>query len=483
MMTFTSRFGNRSGLIRRVPVSGVTLLLFASAVVLISVLVLFSYVTGVFDRQSDLEAVFQADLSQRSAVAMLRRDLTSGSISEFSSLPRYSMDEQTTVFRMLEMSSVSPEVITWEQLEGELLDAVPAGGHIFLVLRRGTDIEIEAASWMEPSYLVPVAGLPGWGEGRDVSSAAAVCDGEPVLFVLGRAPGSDSLAMLAPDRERVVEGIEIPQWNDCRMLNAGCSRGAPSLILSSGGPRGMLCTPDSCVFEEVSSPWGTTPVFRSDGSIWGDISVPSSAPEGPEVNSILHGDYDRDGIEDMVFAGGGTMVFVHGAGGGILIDTIPEASLTAWGTVDESGLLAARWVLDDGSERWRVLLDGSFAESPGPEMLPLKWEGRLTYSKGYVIGMLEGKVAVASEQTGLLSFAGPAEGSRICQLNGRGPDIIFLSPEALGVHMDPLDGEGLRLSLESLTTDGSGDILARGVWRLDLFGTGGERRVRVRRMG
>ncbi|MFO8183302.1 MAG: hypothetical protein R6U39_03940 [Candidatus Aegiribacteria sp.] len=466
----------------RTPFTAVALFAFSSAVILISVYILFSYVTGLFDRQSGLEKTFQARLSQESAVEMLRRDLTNGDILQFSSLPDYTLDEQTTSFSMVELSNTPPEVLSWNSPGDTVLQAAAAGNSIFVISGIEEGLRVDRVSWTNPDNSREAAVLPGW-DPSSVSAAGVETNGGPVLFILETGEGEGELAVIGEGAGTELFQLDLPSWNDGSFLSAGYSTGSPALLISSGTNRAVLFTADPLSMQEVTSPAGTTPVFLNAGTMFGETGPVFRENDGFEVLSTVTDDFNSDGVDDLVFAGRNSLAFRCGSTGEVLLDTLPRERLLAWGTVDGSGLLNCRWEREGGPDRWRVLLGGRFVESSGPEMLPLPWLGRLWYSRGSVMGRVRDQVVYASENTGETRRASPAAAGLICQLNGRGPDLIISRGQGIEVQLDPLDGDGLEMILESDTFESGGESLAGGLWSLRVFGTGAHRRVRVGRAG
>lgn len=481
-MKNTIHTGNRSRISGRTPFTAVALFAFSSAVILISAYILFSYVTGLFDRQSGLEKAFQARLSQESAVDMLRRDLVNGDISQFSSLPDYTLEEQTTSFRMVELSNTPPEVVSWNSSDANVLQAVAVGRSIFVISGIDEGLRVDRISWMDPDNSLEAAILQGW-DPSSIAAAGAEIDGMPILFILETGDGEGELAVIGEGTGTEFFQLDLPSWNDGSFLSAGYFTGSPGLLISSGSNRALLVTAEPLSTLEVTSPAGTTPAFFSNGTLFGETGTVFLEDDGFQVLSTVEDDFDGDGVDDLVFAGRNSLAFLCGSTGEVLLDTLPRGSLLAWGTVDGSGLLNCRWEREGGPDRWRVLLDGRFVESSGPEMLPFPWVGRLWYSRGSIMGRVRDQVVYAFEDTGETAQAAPAAAGLICQLNGRGPDLIINRGQGIEVQLDPLDGDGLEMILESKTSDSSGEPMAGGLWSLKVFGTGDYRRVRVGRVG
>lgn len=466
----------------RTSFTAIALFVFSSAVILISVYILFSYVTGLFDRQSGLEKAFQARLSQESAVEMLRRDLANGDISQFSSLPDYTLEEQTTSFRMVEIFNTPPEVLSWDSPGDTVLKAVAVGHDIFVLSGIDEGLRVDRVSWMDPDNSLEAAILRGW-DPSSVSAAGTETDGGPILFILETGEEGDELAVIGESTGPELFQLDLPSWNDRSLLSAGSFTGFPALLISSGSNRAILIMADPLSMMEITSPPGTTPAFFNDGTLFGETGTVFLEDDRFEVLSTVEDDFDGDGVDDLVFAGRNSLAFRCGSTGEVLLDTLPRENLLAWGTVDGSGLLNCRWEREGGPDRWRVLLDGRFVESSGPEMLPFPWEGKLWYSRGSIMGRVRDNVVYASESTGETAQAAPGAVGFICQLNGRGPDLVINRGLGIEIQLDPLDGDGLEMILESNTFDGSGEPMAGGLWSLKVFGTGDYRRVRAGRVG
>ncbi|OPL18870.1 MAG: hypothetical protein AVO35_02750 [Candidatus Aegiribacteria sp. MLS_C] len=466
----------------RPALSSVAILMISSAVVLVSVYVLFNYVTGIFRRQEGLEEQLQALLTEESAADLLAADLTRGSISDYSRIPSYEVNGQRTSFQLIGVNSTPPEELEWDISSCGIIQVVPIeddGGLILLSLKEDTLNMIRASlnGSGNTELLFSIA-----DPSLDTGSASALdYDGQLLVLLPGIDGGIGELIVFGSDSLLWSAPVETGPMVGVPFMTAGLVDGERSVVINSGLREGLIVSLETGRASRVFSPMGTVPLIHGANRLLGDTLQTVHETGGSAVRDVVRGDYNRDGMADIVFAGADIIVLLDGASGRLTRDSLPGFELAAWGTAESKGLLSCRWVCEGRQERWRVFLDGGFMDSPGPEFLPFEWQGRIFYSRNSMIGTISDTVFIASENSGSLTPLFDSGTSVFCNVDGHGPDIINYGMDRLGLILDPLEGNGLQLLLRSSTMDGDRDLLLVSRWGFRVFGSGSGRRVRTER--
>jgi|GEM_PF-3188198 len=462
-------------------VSAVTLTIFSSAVVLISLVLLVNYVSGVVDRQTALEESVQAQLTEESAVAGLEMDLMNSSIRSFSDIPVYSIGGLETSFRMIGTSAVPAEELSWRSQGSEILSVLPVGNNIFVLSESDSELRIDLLSGTDIENSIEVLLIPQW-TAEQYSIAGTFCSGNPVLFLLTRVDDREYVTIVSNETGSESYDVDIPFWNESSLLSAGCVGGSPALLISEGTNRAQLFIPDSSALLSVSSPPGTTPVFYGQDQLYG--SLDGSYPENWDypVISVLQDDFDSNGTDDLLFIGSASLSYIPDAEGSFILDTLPGGRLVAWGLTEHDRILSAKWIVGTSLEKWRALTEDGFVDSAGPEFHPFNWEGRLASSRNFIIGSVDGFIVIADENSELLKTVCSMQNAVLHQFEGAGLDLIYIDNDLLTILLDPLEGDGFLLTLNSVTYKDD-NILSENIWNVQIYGNGPDRRIHYERAG
>lgn len=460
----------------RLSVSAIAVLLISSTVVLLSIVVLFIYVNGIYERQNELEDDLQASLSEISAVEALRHDFLNMGVPDLSDLPEYELAGNRTVFELLSVSSSPSETFGYGTEGRRILEVVPAGSSLFVLSEgeegyvvdfipeaTGSDVDVQV-------FPLPVEGA------SDLDIASARLDSGPALFVLIDGD-RDILISIMPFRSPSMEVTPFDSFFESDgILSAGSYAGEPAIILSDGFNRGRLFLPSSDSLVHVSSQPGTVP-YLFGGELYGLTGTPAPPDTTMRVSEVIEADFDSDGIDDLLFVGPGSIGLFSSGKAGVAVEALSGARLAAWGFMDASGMLSARWISHDGRERWRSALNGVFVESPGPEFLPYPWEGRLEYSRQTMVGGIGAETVLISDYGGEPEKVGDAGSTVLCQLDGYGSDLVSFNDDSLTVFLNLLEGNGLVLQVRSYTLDSTGDLACESTWNYWIYGIESSRRV------
>ncbi len=462
-----------------VSIPAVTLALFSSAVVMISLVLLVNYITGVVDRQAALEESVQAQLTEESAVEGLNMDLTNSNIRNFANIPVYSIGGLETSFRMIGTSAVPPLELSWRSQGSRILSSLPVGRSIFILSESDGGLRIDLLTGTDVDNSVEILLIPQW-TAEQYSIAGTLCSGSPVLFLLTRTSGREEVTIISPGTGSESYDIDIPFWNESSLLSAGCILGRPALLISEGRNQAQLFVPDSLKLLTVSSPPGTTPVFYGQDQLYGSMDGGYQENVKYPVISVLHDDFDSNGTDDLLFVGYGSLAFVSEAEGSFILDTLPGGRLVAWGLTERDMILSAKWIEGTSHERWRALTEEGFADSAGPEFHPFNWEGRLASSRNSIIGSVDGIIVIADENSEKLITVCNSQNAVFCQLDGEDLDLIYTDSDFLTILLNPLDGDGLILTLRSVTCNDD-NILSEKTWNIQIYGNIHNRRVQYER--
>ncbi|NOQ21740.1 MAG: hypothetical protein GQ565_03680 [Candidatus Aegiribacteria sp.] len=454
----------------------------ASLAVMLSVALLFGYITRVVDQQVFLEQRTQAGLTEESAVAALCMDFRNTQVSDFNDLPEYSIGAMRTTFTLMETDVVTTREVRLARESSGTRAVFPAGKYIFLICESENHLEIDL---IDSATLISLEGFPiHLPEKPDVWTAGGIIDdGKPLLIAAFREGKEDIVYTVFKDASTESFPVNLPLWNNYSLVSTGFYDDEPALLISNGRNRAQLVMSASERILFAFSEPGTSPAFFSNGSFYGDIGNLQDSPDsGFRIVDIFSGDFDMDGTEDLFWAGPNSFSFLSGFRGRLYRDTLSEGTLVAWGAIEGTFNLAGRWMLNDGSIVWRKLSWNGFQEYPGIGVLSLDWEGRIESSRGVILGSSDGVLRTASTIPSHSREYCPSGGVLMSDLDGSGTDILSLEEDGLRIFMNPLSGDGLHLSLR-VRTDGNKGMILDNMWWISIYGYGDASRVYAGREG
>ncbi len=299
-------------------------------------------------------------------------------------------------------------------------------------------------------------------------------DGAVLVFGTG-----ESCSVLVVNREGVVRTVEtgLGRVGPGSVITFGGDPGEPLLAVSDGHNLGTLVDLSEGATGRLISPPGTCPLVTPSGRVFGEPGAPSSFTLAPPVNDAFFGDFNRDGREDIAWAGPRSLVCLTSSGlyrG----SPSPDAFLCAWGSVEGSLGLGGRWILPGGVTLWTRLNHDGFGEFTPAGALSLPWEGAFYGSVSGVAGVSEGRALLAAGggySTVLLENGPYTWGDG----DGADVDLFSASPGEFLAVFNPLSGDGLAQTVNSRST---GERIVRsGVYTLLIFDGPGEWRVFAQR--
>ncbi len=179
--------------------------------VLVSVILLFDFVSGIFRDGDRLGENFQAVLTEESAVELLAASFLEGSVHDYSVIPSFTVGGQKTVFTVTGTSSIPPETLTFPFRRDSLLEVLPLrGAGAVLVSRAGDSICVDMLQVGNAPGIIELLGVP-WDD-RDVIGLKAemLDDGVHVYFLAMEPGGGESFLELTPDGAIEVSEIRLP---------------------------------------------------------------------------------------------------------------------------------------------------------------------------------------------------------------------------------------------------------------------------------
>lgn len=454
----------------------------ASLVTMLSVALLIGYISRVVDQQVFLEQRTQARLTEESAVDALCMDLRNSQVSDFNILPEYRIGPMYTTFTLIETDAVPPREVrlTWDC--SSIKAVYPAEDYLFLICEAEDCLKIDL---IDSATLSSLEGFPAYLPSKPEfwTAAGTVAEGEPLLLVALREGKEDTVYTVFSDASIESYPVNLPLWNSLSLFSAGIYDEYPALLISNGRNRAQLVMPGSRRVLFAYSEPGTSPAFLGNGNIYGDIGGLQDSPDSEfPVADVFKGDFDGDGIFDMVWAGPNSLSLLSGFSGRLQRDTLTGGILVAWGGIEGTFNLAGRWMLSDESVVWRKLSWNGFQEHPGIGMLTHDWEGRIESLQGVILGSSDGLFRTASTFEGHSRELCSSEGALISDLDGFGTDILSLEEDGLRIFMNPLIGDGLRLSLK-VSTWGNNGLIFDNMWWITIYGYGDDSRVYAGREG
>jgi len=448
----------------------------ASAVVLLSATLLLGYLGRTLRAQGRLEALAQARLSQASAVDFIRFRLASGEIPDgpISLETGGLITEVTPAGR----SAVPPLTVDLSRLRSAQCAPAACPGGIVVV------------ESIDDSLVVSLLSLPDLCQSAGFPVEIPAGGGAPVVAGFGSAPGGHACAIAMDDsgglRVCMVDtdgsvstfslpGVTVPVRP---IALAGMAGGSPVMLLGGAGSS-FTVSLDSGALTPLDPLPGTVPVLL-DGRVLcvprGD--GPGASDPGP-VMDAMSGDFDLDGHPDAAWACPHSMTVWLSSRDGVLVDSIPGSTLSAWGVLTQVQGLACCWQGADGARNWDRLSWSGFQTASAWGAMLLPWRGRVEPGANLVLGILSDSLSLASCSGSPVVALCPCISVAWDGFDGGPIDAACFADGALRLVLDPGEGGGMGLGYSAVTGDGH-EALLSGTYHFAVFTEqGGARKVRL----
>ncbi len=431
--------------------AAILIALAAALIVMLAVGILFTLMDSMISAQLRRERAIQVDLSEASALERLVEAVSESGPLETGSTHSYELAGVTTVFTVTGMEPIGPRRSAF-QLGGSSVPAVvPSGHHMFAITPEdGCTVSVFFGAGEEKvgSFRLGLSGeLAG--------ACPASWDGRDAALLLFNS--SDTQKVVVVTREGVVHTIDtvINGLSPSSVLTFGLSGDDPILAVSNGSNLGTIVDIATGAVQSVVSHAGTCPVVTPDGAVFGSPVDPDVFTLAPEIREAFFGDFNRDGREDIAWAGPRSL-FCSTATGLYSASPSPDAALAAYGSVDGSLGLGARWSLPGGGTVWTRLNHDGFGVFQPSGALETPWSGRFYGGRTAVAGISGDSVILASLSGGFETVLLDDGEITWGDADGSDPDL-FASREGGRIEAvyNPLAGDGLAqlLSVHSSLED------------------------------
>ncbi len=423
----------------------------AAMIVMLAVGILFTIMDRMISSQLQRERALQMALSEASALDALVRHVSLNGPLEPGSSRTYELAGVTTVITASDMGPEGPRS-TGFSMGGEAVPhVVPSGRSLFMFTpENGVTVSVFSGSDGEK-----VGSFRIGFQASQITSCAASWNGTDAAVLL-LCNDSVSQAVVVT-RDGVAHSVRtsLSGANPWSVLSFGYSGEVPLLVVSSGANQGTVVDLLSGSATPMVSPAGTCPVVTPSGEVFGRPSDPSVFTLAPPVREFASGDFNRDGRQDLAWAGPRSL-FCLTSSGMHSGSPSPDAMLEAWGSVDGNLGLGARWSLPDGKTVWtRLGIDGFQVFQP-TGALEYPWSGRFFGRGTAVTGSFDGEVLLVSLSGG--SSLSLLRGDRFVWGDADGMEVDVFAPGQGGAQavFNPLSGDGTSQVIQARSTlDGS----------------------------
>lgn len=411
----------------------------ASAVVLLSTLLLLGYLGRMSSVQRSREIAAQAGLSSSGAADWLAWSLTDGGSSPTGlDGSSFRSGGLVTQISLMEEYPVPPASIPIPGSSEPETEAIPSGGAVSLLTPSGDSLsviffDIHAGS----STQLPSIPNPG----NAVAAGTGYASGW--LFALIDHGEGASVRFVDLEGEVAVSMPPgLPAWT---IAEAGTMDGIPAVVLYSDSGACMALLRDGTV---LSGEDAASTAFDLD-------HTGPAASSGGSPADLLRCDIDMDGSEDLVLILPGAVLCMT-CSGIAAVDSVPGASPSAWGFSRISSGLVVSW--EGGSGRtWRRFGWAGFQNfDPVAALASGGWEGRFAEGFNCIAGRSNGlRIASCSSGATRLLLAGtpfPAD------LDQGGLDALVRNSDGWSIMLDPLGGDGTGTRRSLVTRSASGVI-------------------------
>lgn len=424
-----------------------------SAVVVLSISLLFGYVSKVSEKQKSVERTAQATLSHDAAVEYAAYMYASGRISPEDSVPPVETGGMISRFRIIESAPVESITLNYEFPGVSGISIVPSRSGLMIAGNIGDSIIVYLREMdtdrHRAGFPVMIHSIPGsW------ILKGCVPEIQPLCVIACDNPVDDVLITISDYGTSSVYSLGDFEISDSSIITTGLTESGPVAVVSDGFNAGISIDLDSGEIRHLYSVSGTCPVIMPDGKIFGEISYDESMASivnPPLIKDVFFGDFDLDGNYDTVWASQRCFACMSSARGMLLKDEVESAELIAWGYIEGRHGLGGLWQYEDSEISWRKYLIYAFQNLNNHNTLLNGYDGRVFSYRNALTGYRNGNLEiVTSDFSDQIMFSSDS-GIPVNFNDSGGIDIAVISEEALLLYLDPTGSEDILVELEIST--------------------------------
>jgi hypothetical protein len=451
----------------RVP--GAILALASTAAAVLSVVLLFGYVTGLSDRTEDLEISAQALFANYSAMDFAESMLSAPGGGAGSYLPPVTTAGMVSTFSAAPDSSSSSRSFEIDLPGAEDMRVVRCSGGALAagVTSRGLSVTFHRTGSDDPEAGFPIV-VPGVNDTAGWAIAGCLFDPGILGVVASDRDGTGQLHVIGEGgivSSSEPDGIWI---SSSTLITTGVHEGSPAAALSDGSNTAVVVNLNGSAPQSFHSPEGTCPVFLPWGELFGEPgSAPPADGKSCTVTDFFTGDFNQDGEPDVAWAGPSSVACRLSGRNLVILDSVEGSALVAWGFLEGRYGLGGLWESADGELSWRKLLWSGFQLLPAGGVALAGYSGRISSAGGTLAGVRSGRL----EYTAAGSSGSPAlvfDGGTPVDLDGSGlMDAAVVHDDGITLMPDPGGPVGASLRLTATTAAPSGEVLLTGTRTVD----------------